>query len=362
MSERVRGARVAVWPVDDARGASTRFRVLAHLPALREAGLDPRVRLPLGVRARALWRRPARLLDLLRDTLTAADADLLFIHRKSYPPVFARRLARHGIPVVFDFDDALYLPPPGAVGAAAEPTKYHRNFAATLSATALAVCGNGELARHTGDTPAVVIPTPVDCGRFCPEALPPQGAATLGWVGHPDNLPELEALAGPLAELARRHPALRLVVVSDRPPRLPGLEFELRRWSLATEVSCFAGITVGLAPLTDTPWARAKCAYRLLQYMALGIPAVASPVGMVSEVVREGDNALLAPSQEAWVAAVDALLHNPELGRRLAAQGRRTVVERYSLEVLSPRLVETLVRGLSGSGHHVVTGHSTGLV
>jgi glycosyltransferase involved in cell wall biosynthesis len=328
--------------VDDARGASTRFRVLAHLEALRAAGLEVVVRAPFGVRAPGALRRTCRLLDLLRDSLGPARADLLLLHRKTYPPPFAGWLHRQGLPIVFDFDDALYLPHPGARRAAADPARFSRNFAATLEISSLAMCGNAELARHAGHTPHVVIATPVDCTRFAPEALPPPRPATLGWVGHSDNLPDLEALAGPLGELSRRHAGLRLVVVSDRPPRLPGLPVEFRRWSLETEVSCFAGIAVGLAPLADTAWTRAKCAYRLLQYMALGIPAVAAPVGMTREVVADSENALLASSGEEWAGALDALLRDPALGCRLAASARRTVLEGYSLEVLSPRLVATL--------------------
>jgi glycosyltransferase involved in cell wall biosynthesis len=336
-----------VWPVDDARGASTRCRVLAHVGALSAAGLDVRVRFPLGLGARGVLRRAARLADLLRDTRGALDADLLLIHRKTYPPPFARRLAGRGVPVVFDFDDALHLPPPGARGAAADPERYRRNFAATIGLARLAICGNRELAGHVGSTPHVVIPTAVDTGRFNPEAFPPPVGKTLGWVGHPDNLPDLEALAEPLAELGRRHAGLRLVVVSGRAPRLRGVNVEFRRWSLDTEVSCFSGIAVALAPLRDTPWTRAKCAYKLLQYMALGIPAVATGVGMVREVVEDGRNAALASSPGEWVEAIDTLLRDRDLAARMGAAGRQTVVDRYSLEAVSPRLVAALEGALA---------------
>lgn len=348
MSTTTAPPRVVIWPVDDVYGASTRYRVLAHLPALRAAGLDVAVRVPFGLRAPRALRRAARLVDLLRDTRGRVTADLLLVHRKTYPPPFAARLGRRGVPVVFDFDDALDLPHPSAPPFRADPARYAANFAATLAAASFAVCGNAELASRVGSVPHEIIATPVDCARFSPAALPPPTPRTLGWVGHSDNLPDLEALAGPLAELAHRHPGVRLVVASDRPPCLPGVPVEFRRWSLETEVSCFAGIAVGLAPLADTPWTRAKCAFKLLQYLALGIPAVAAPVGMTREVAADREQALLASTPTEWLAALDALVEDPALGRRLAAAGRRTVQERYSLEALSPRLVAVLQRVLGG--------------
>jgi len=164
----------------------------------------------------------------------------------------------------------------------------------------------------------------------------------VGWVGHSDNLPFLEALAGPLREVARRHPRFRLVVVADRPPVLGGIPIEFRRWTLKNEVSCFSDMAVGLMPLEDTPWTRAKCAFKLLQYMALGIPTVGSPVGMNREVVEHDSNGLLASTPDDWVCAVDRLLDDGPLRRRLAEAGRRTVEDQFSLDVVSPKLVRLL--------------------
>jgi glycosyltransferase involved in cell wall biosynthesis len=171
----------------------------------------------------------------------------------------------------------------------------------------------------------------------------------LGWVGHSDNLPYLERLDGVLGEIARRRPDTRLVVVADRPPRLAGIEVEFRRWRLEDEVSCFGGIGVGLMPLDDGPWTRGKCAFKALQYMALGIPTVASPVGMNREVIRDGETGLLPADEQAWVAALERLLAEPAFAARIGAAGRRTVEQRYALDVVSRRLVEILRERLTAS-------------
>ena len=328
--------------IGDEQVASTRFRVLAHLEALRSAGFDVVLEMRSAPRS-TLFRGPLRLFELLRDTTTHPDADLLFLQRRTYPPPFARRLAGLGLPVVFDLDDALYLPPPSAPQNESNRARYRRNFEATAGAADLVLCGSFEAAREVPHSRVEILPTPIDCKLFQPDAVVATETPTIGWVGHSDNLPYLEALADPLRELARRRPDLRLVVVADRPPHIEGLPVEFRKWTLQDEVSCFSGMKIGLMPLDDTPWARAKCAFKLLQYMALGIPAVASPVGMNSEVVQDGINGLLAGDPEEWLAAIDRLLGDPDLRCRVASEGRRTVEQHYSLEVVSSRLMTILV-------------------
>ena len=351
--------RIALRTVGNEQVASTRFRVLAHLEALHSAGFD--VDLEMQSIPRSKWLRlPFRLRELLRDTASRPQADLLLIHRRIYPPLFARRLTGHGLPVVFDLDDALYLPPPSAIPVEGNRDRSRRNFDATCAAAELVICGNSELERQVPHGRTERLPTAIDCGRFTPSAIAVATGPVIGWVGYSDNLPYLEALADPLRELARRRPNLRLLVVADRPPRIEGVHVEFRRWSLATEVSCFGDMAIGIMPLDDTPWTRAKCSFKLLQYMALGIPSVASPVGMNREVVEDGRNGCLASTSEEWVDRLDRLLGDRELRERFSEAGRQTVVNRYSLEATTPRLIEFLrgvlrgqaEKGRKHSNHH----------
>ncbi|MEJ2189033.1 MAG: glycosyltransferase family 4 protein, partial [Acidobacteriota bacterium] len=242
----------------------------------------------------------------------------------------------------FDFDDALYLPPPSVPQDERTRKRYRKNFLATVAAADLVICGNRELERHVTQKRTEVLPTAVDCERFRPDTVRSTEAPIVGWVGHADNLPFLEGLAEPLREVARRHPGFRLVVVADRPPRIEGLPIEFRVWKLEDVISCFDGIKVGLMPLDDTPWTRAKCAFKALQYMALGIPPVVSPVGMNREVVEDGDNGFLAETGDDWVRSIDVLLGDHQLARRLADDARKKVEKNYSLDMISRRLVAIL--------------------
>ena len=331
--------RIKMLAVNDERGASTRYRLLAHRPHLEAAGFATVVRYP--------WRRAGsdlagpilRAADLARDLLSPATEDLLFIQKKTYPPHLAKLLRRGDRPVLFDMDDALDLPPPSRSLDPSARRRYRANFEATVRSANLVLCGNKELASRLPHRRFELLPTPLDTVRFSPEAVGPPGAKVLGWVGHGDNLAYLEGIGDALREVARRHRELRLVVVADREPSLPGLDVEFRPWSLENEVSCFSGIGVGLMPLDDTPWARGKCAFKAIQYMSLGRPTVLSPVGMNSELIRDGENGFLAADPSEWIEALDSLLSDPSLAARVGEAGRRTVLRDYSLDVVARRLV-----------------------
>jgi glycosyltransferase involved in cell wall biosynthesis len=330
--------RLLAVTVGDAHVASVRYRVLAHVPALEAAGFSVELRYPLSARGKL-----GRLADLARDTLRPGGERVLLVHRKTYPPPFSALLARNGRAFVFDMDDALDLPPPSHPSDAGDHARYRRNFLSTIRDADLVLCGNAELASKVPHGRTAIVPTPIDTDRFAPGVVAQAVGPTLGWVGHSDNLPYLAALAGPLRELTRKHEGLKLVVVADRPIEIPGVAVEFRKWRIADEVACFAGFSAGLMPLDDTPWARAKCAFKAIQYMALGIPVVASPVGMNRDLIRDGVNGFLAADGPAWVSALDALLGDAALARRIGAEGRATVERDYALSREGPR-VAALVR------------------
>ncbi len=286
---------------------------------------------------------------MMRDILGWRAAEVVLLQRKLFPPALARRLPRRGQRLVLDFDDAIDLPPPSVPAESSLLARYRRNFHATATVIDHALCGNTRLAERLPHRRHTIIPTPVDTARFSPSALPPPEEFALGWVGHSDNLPDLESLREPLVQLHAIHPGLRLIVCSNRPPKLPGMMVEYRQWSLAEEVSCFRGIRIGLMPLKkDDAWTQGKCAFKAIQYLALGIPTVASPVGMTTEVVMDGSTGFLARDDAGWVSAVDTLLRNRQLWQALAIQGRHHICRHFSLEAISPRFVAALENVLRG--------------
>jgi hypothetical protein len=120
-------------------------------------------------------------------------------------------------------------------------------------------------------------------------------------------------------------------------------------WSEDSEVAMIQSMDIGIMPLTDSPWARGKCGYKLIQYMACGLPVVASPVGVNADIVEHGVNGFLATTEDEWRQALTTLLRDPDLRRRMGAAGRRKVETDYSLQVWGPR-VAAIFHEIAGGG------------
>jgi glycosyltransferase involved in cell wall biosynthesis len=116
----------------------------------------------------------------------------------------------------------------------------------------------------------------------------------------------------------------------------------VREWRWDTEVSALQALDVGVMPLPDDEWTRGKAGYKLLQYMACGIPTVASSVGAGAALVRPGETGWLAADETAWEEALTALIRDPEARRRMGHAGRELAEAEHSLRVWTPRLHATL--------------------
>jgi len=114
------------------------------------------------------------------------------------------------------------------------------------------------------------------------------------------------------------------------------------KWSLDTELAEMSEFDIGIMPLPDDEWAKGKCGLKALQYMAMGIPCVASPVGVNTEIIQDGVNGFLAKDEKEWIEKLSLLIKNSELRQRLGKAGRKTVEERYSVKVWAPRYVEII--------------------
>jgi glycosyltransferase involved in cell wall biosynthesis len=189
----------------------------------------------------------------------------------------------------------------------------------------------------------VVIPTPVDTDRFVPGA--PVREPIIGWTGTKGSLKYLHDIEPELAAVLREIPQARLRIICDARPDLSEISpdrVEFVPWSASIEVAAMQGMALGIMPLQDTPWARGKCSFKMLSYMACGLPVVVSPVGMNREVLKQGDLGLAAGTSEAWVDALIDLLRDPDMRHRMGQEGRRVAVEKYSTRCLAPVLARAL--------------------
>jgi glycosyltransferase involved in cell wall biosynthesis len=164
----------------------------------------------------------------------------------------------------------------------------------------------------------------------------------VGWIGSPTTTPYLASLGDVLREAGRRRPFLMRVSGSSEDFTLPGVNVRHEPWTLAREVELFNTCDIGVYPLTDDEWSRGKCGFKAIQFMACGVPVVASPVGVNKDIIEDGVNGFLASSQAEWVDKLERLIADPALRARLGAAGRKTIEQRYSLTVQGPHMADLL--------------------
>lgn len=340
-----------------------RFRIEQWEPALRAEGIEitysPFLDHALGELLKRRGAFGAKALGVtaalarrLREARRASGFDLVYVFREGAllgPALAERLLAWSGVPFVFDFDDSVWVRYVSPANPLFSGLRFPGKTAALCRLAGQVLAGNAFLASYARRfNPRVsVVPTTIDTDRYSPSLRRPEGVPVIGWTGSYSTARYLDALAPVLQRLRRRH-EFRVVVVGVAPgPAFPGVEVETRPWRSASEVEDLTDITIGVMPLDDTEWERGKCGLKALQYMALGIPAVVSPVGVNAEIVRDGENGLLATSGEEWERALERLLADAGLRRRLGDAGRATVEAGYSARVHAPRVAAAFRDALS---------------
>jgi glycosyltransferase involved in cell wall biosynthesis len=299
---------------------------------------------------RALYKFRLSLEALLRRAAALNriyDFDAVYLYNEAAiagPPVFEHFINLTGVPLIFDFDDAIFLPSAGSANGLFRLLKFPWKTRAICRLASHVIAGNEYLADYARrfNKRVTVVPSTIDLRKYSIERRAAENSPpVIGWSGSPSTLPYLSLLAGPLRELARRE-RFRLRVIGAEGPRVNGVEVESIPWRAATEVADLRGIDIGVMPLPDNSWTRGKCGMKALQYMALGIPTVCSPVGVNSSIIRDGENGLVASTDEEWVERLARLLRRPSLRTRLGAAGRLTVEAGYSASAHAPRVYEVL--------------------
>jgi glycosyltransferase involved in cell wall biosynthesis len=277
--------------------------------------------------------------------LSVSHYDAIYVFREAAlfgPAVFEYWIKLSGVPMIFDFDDAVFVPYVSPSNGHLSKLKFPGKTRTICRLSSRVMAGNQYLAEYARrvNPNVTVIPTTIDTDKYLPESSKSESPAhVIGWSGSFSTVQHLDILRAPLQRLAAREKfRLRIVGVSDY--RLDGVEVEALPWRSRTEIEDLRAIDIGIMPLPDDDWTRGKCGLKALQYMALGIPTICSPVGVNSEIIHDGVNGFLASTADEWIEKLTTLLHSAELRRRFGLAGRRTVEAKYSARSQVPRVLE----------------------
>jgi glycosyltransferase involved in cell wall biosynthesis len=267
--------------------------------------------------------------------------DILFI-QKVILPVWAIRLnKRLYLKIVFDFDDAIFT---GKQNRISERAKIRSNFFETLRCTELAIVENAYNAEIVKPYCASLIITgPIDTDRYAP-LLTKQHSPVLviGWIGSPSTTKYLFLLQNVFSRICEKYENVIIKTIGAGYIDAKDFRLEQATWSLETEVEELQKFDIGIMPLTDDDWTRGKGGYKLLQYMALGIPSVASPVGVNNELIIDGVNGYLANTEDEWFVALSTLIDNEVLRKNMGRQARDIAENKYSFYASTQRLIRCL--------------------
>ena len=340
-------------------GASSRYRSFQYLPIIRKHGLEYEViplfseeylikkyknkRTPFFLTIRLLI---SRLLSILR----ASNYSVVFIEYELipfFPAIFEWLLRYRGCKLVFDYDDAIFH-------------RYDQNkfftirnlfknkIKSVMRSANIVIVGNKYLANYAhsaGSKQVELIPTVVDLSKYPVFKTNFQSNLfNIGWIGSPSTTKYLYSIAPALAHMCKNDNVL-VTLIGAESIELPVDSLKIIPWSSETEVECLSSFDVGIMPLPDEPWACGKCGFKLIQYMASGLPVIASPVGVNNEIVDDGINGFLPESNEHWIEAFEKLYKNVDMRAKMGAVGRKLIESKYCINVTGVKMAH-LLRGL----------------
>jgi glycosyltransferase involved in cell wall biosynthesis len=290
----------------------------------------------------------------IRDMMRVRDFDIVYVFMWVTPfgtNMFERLTRRLAKGLVYDIEDRIYVGPEPAPSTSPNPVarllKGPHKARFLIQAADHVIAASPFITKDceglNKDHAATYVPPSMDTGRLTPKTVQELGhKVTLGWTGTFSTKIYLDSLRSVLRRLAERR-AFRLLVIGNFDYTFEGIDLKVVQWSPDREVQDLQEIDIGIYPLPmDDDWVFGKSGLKALQYMAVGVPTVATNVGSTPMVVRHGHNGLLVKTEEQWLEALEQLIDDSELRRRLGANGRRTVVENYSIQAVRQKYLAIL--------------------
>jgi glycosyltransferase involved in cell wall biosynthesis len=282
-----------------------------------------------------------------RDIRKIAKYDVVLIYREAYllgNIKFEKKIRKKVKKIVFDFDDAIWLP---NVSDANKNFSWLKDYAKTeklIALSDLVFAGNTYLQNYASNysNNVVVVPTTIDTREYIPQVKQNKSdKICIGWSGSITTIQHFNYAVPFLEKLKEKYKdRIEILVIGDSSYQNQELGVESIDWKKNTELEDLSRIDIGIMPLPDDNWSRGKCGLKGLQYMALEIPTIMSQVGVNTEIIRDGENGFLAEAEEEWIDKLSRLIESKELREKLGKAGRKTVVEQYSFDAWKEKYLE----------------------
>ncbi|MDD2688644.1 MAG: glycosyltransferase family 4 protein [Candidatus Omnitrophica bacterium] len=342
-------------------GPSNRYRVEQYLPYLKEKGIDYcirpfipstffKIRYKKGNYTKKCLHSFLAFSKRLSDLIRAVNFDIVFIHIESFPfgpAIWEWFFAKIGKPIIYDFEDAVYLNDFKGTNKMINLLRYPKKFYQILRLSSHVIVCNKYMKDlvYPYNQDITVIPTSVDTEKFRVDInKPPSKIPVIGWIGSHTTSYYLEPLRKILAALAKKYDFSLKIIGGREDFSIPGVKVINEAWALEKEVENFQKLDIGIYPLPNDERAKAKTPFKTIQYMSVGLAAVASKIGGNIDIIQDGVNGFLAADEEQWYNKLAALIENYPLRKTVGLNGRKTVEEKFSLKVNRTKILEVITK------------------
>lgn len=336
------------------RSPSQRFRFEQYLEFLKQNGYDYDFSFLITPEDDKIFYSPGNLfkkgtiflkcfMKRLGDAMKANQYDIIFIQREAFmtgTTFFEKQFARSKAKVIFDFDDSIWMQ---NVSDANKKFSFLKDASKTSSIIALSdmiFAGNQYLADYAKpfNTNIRIVPTTIDTDEYQRMEQPGDGRVCIGWSGSITTIQHFKFAVSALLKIKEKYGnRIKIKVIGDANYKNDELDVISLNWNKQDELRELSSFDIGIMPLPDDEWAKGKCGLKGLQYMALEIPTIMSPVGVNSQIIQSGVNGFLATTDDEYIQAISTLIDNEILRKKMGAEGRRTVVEQYSVKALQQK-------------------------
>jgi len=353
---------------------STRYRIAQIVPHLERLGFEVEVQhfapgalyhtyISPGRLMRKLAIFPILAVRLFLRLVRAGSYDLVVVHKDLFPYgplLFEHLLFRINPAVVYELDDAVFLKSP-MLRHCYNKLRKHDKAEFLMAGSRAVIAGNAYIAEHVSRfNPRVqIVPTVVDLSRYnCMKLHEDRRRVVVGWAGTRGNLSNFDIVREALVTIQAEVPEMVLEIFSDDNLAIPGVNVVNRAWTLESEIEGLLNFDIGIMPLFDDPWTRGKCGFKIIQYMAVGLPTVCSPVGANREIVMHGKEGFFAETPDEWRGRLGELIRNWRLRADMGRQARGSIEQQYTVEAVLPTLVGVFEEeiGRNGRRHPMLKG------